>query len=86
MTALLSPISCPPAAASLFFARGHLLDFVVALARSLFTCSMVASTVVNVMMTSSQSSAYPSGNWRPLSCAPAHISIWHSVASRTTAM
>ena len=85
VAAVSSPISWPLPAASLFFARGFLLGFAAASARSLFTWSMEASTVVNATMTSSQSSAKPSGNWRPLSYAPAHISMWHSVASSTTA-
>ena len=79
MAAVSSPISLPPPIASLFFPRGFLLGLAAASAHSLFTCSMAAST------TSSQSSAKPSRNWRPLSCAPAHISMWHSVASSTTA-
>ena len=60
MAAVSSPISLPPPTASFFFPQGFLLGLAAASARSLFTCSMAASTELNATRTSSQSSAKPS--------------------------
>ena len=67
VTAVSSPMACASTAALLFFVQAHLFGFDTALVRSLFTCSMGASIVLNASMTSSPSFANPLGNWRPFS-------------------